>query len=260
MKSARWPYAAALLLGALWALLAHGPASWIAGMVSSASGQRLLLCDTQGSWHDGRARVVLNAGPQGRDARVLPGLLQWDISLRRLWQGAVGLSLRWPPLAADTLHAQWRAGIGAWSLTQGDATWRAAFAASLLEGLGTPWNTLAPDGIVRLDLQHARLRSSAGRMQWGGKLRVDATDMSSRLSSLSPLGSYRMDIDGEDSGVGLHLRTLSGALILAGDGAWNGQRLQFSGTARAAPGDEQALATLLGLLGQREGDHVRIGL
>ena len=114
--------------------------------------------------------------------------------------------------------------------------------------------------MVHVRLQDLSLRMAAGRLDLGGSLRAEAMDMSSRLSTLAPLGSYRVDVEGRGASASVRLSTLSGALILAGDGVWNGQRMQFSGTARAAPGREQSLATLLGLLGPRQGDHVRIGL
>lgn len=256
-----WPYAAALVLGVAWALLAHAPASWVADTVARVSGQRLLLCEARGDWRDGAARVVLSAGPEGHDASVLPGVLHWRVGLRDLWHGVVDLRLRWPPVADAELHWQARLGVGSWGLRQlGGPPWQADVPAALLQGLGTPWNTIAPRGLVSLELRQAALRSAAGRVQLRGNLRIDASNMSSRLSTVSPLGSYRVDILGQGPTARIRLSTLQGQLQLAGDGVWNGNRLQFSGTARAAPGHEQALATLLGLLGQPDGDHVRIAL
>jgi general secretion pathway protein N len=260
MTSRRWPYAVAVLLGCAWALLAHAPAAWVASAVAGASGGHVLLSNAQGSWRDGRALVVLSAGPQGRDASALPGQLSWNIGLRRLWAGVIELRLNWPPLAAGPLRARLEPRFGGWDLVQQGGPWMAAFPAVLLEGLGTPWNTLAPRGMVHVRLQDLSLRMAAGRLDLGGSLRAQAMDMSSRLSTLAPLGSYRVDVEGRGASASVRLSTLSGALILAGDGVWNGQRMQFSGTARAAPGREQSLATLLGLLGPRQGDHVRIGL
>ncbi len=258
---ARWHPAAALLLGIAWALVAHAPASWVADAVARLSGERLLLCDARGEWRDGVARVVLSAGPDGRDSSVLPGVLHWHVGLRQLWRGVLDLSLRWPQTSETALRWRARAGIGSWSLTQiSPAQWHANVAAILLQGLGTPWNTIAPRGLVRVGLDALRLSSAAGRLQLQGRLRVDAMNMSSRLSTLSPLGSYRVDIVGQGPTTQVHLSTLDGALRLAGDGVWNGNRLTFSGTARAAPQQRQSLATLLGLLGQPEGDHVRIAL
>ncbi len=257
----RSPTVTAIVLGAAWAVLAHAPASWVASAVTAASGQRLVLCDARGDWRDGEARVVIASGPQGRDSTLLPGTLHWSMGLGEFWRGALQLRLRWPALAQGALDWRAQARLRGWQLTQtGPSSWQAAFPASLLEGLGTPWNTLALRGLVRVELRHVELSSSAGRLDTRGGLHIEALHMNSRLSTLSPLGSYRVDLVGNGASAGLSLRTISGALVLAGDGVWNGQRLQFSGTARAAPGQQQALATLLGLLGRREGDHVRIAL
>ena len=58
--------------------------------------------------------------------------------------------------------------------------------------------------------------------------------MSSRLSTLSPMGSYRLTLHGGPS-PSLELSTLEGSLQLSGQGQWVAQRLRFSGVASAAP-------------------------
>ena len=82
--------------------------------------------------------------------------------------------------------------------------------------------------------------------------RLDAQQMSSRLSTLKPMGSYRLALQG---GVapGFTLQTLEGALQLSGSGQWVGGRLRFEGVATAAPDRLDALANLLNILGQRDG-------
>ena len=87
-----------------------------------------------------------------------------------------------------------------------------------------------------------------------GNLQLDALDVSSKLSTLSPMGSYRVSVHGGDSPT-LALSTLSGALLLNGSGQWVGQRLRFTGEAKAAAGSESALANLLNILGRRTGDR-----
>ena len=51
----------------------------------------------------------------------------------------------------------------------------------------------------------------------------------------------------------LDVQTLSGALLLQGNGQWVGGRLRFAGDAQAAPGNEEALANLLNIVGRRQG-------
>lgn len=96
-------------------------------------------------------------------------------------------------------------------------------------------------------------------MVMGGSVEFTARHMSSRLSTLQPLGSYRMTLTGGDS-PSLDLSTLEGALRLAGKGQWVGSRLRFSGEASAAPGMEAQLANLLNIIGRRQGERAIISL
>jgi len=105
-----------------------------------------------------------------------------------------------------------------------------------------------------LDLQWA-----AGRMVLGGQVQLDARAMSSRLSTLRPMGSYRLALAGGQAPT-LRLSTLSGALELSGSGRWVGERLRFAGEARAAPGREPALSNLLNIIGRRSGARSLISL
>jgi general secretion pathway protein N len=97
-------------------------------------------------------------------------------------------------------------------------------------------------------------------MRFAGRIRIDLADVASRLSALSPIGSYALSVTGQGADAQVTLRSDKGPLLLQGQGEWNGQSLRFSGTARAAPGSEAALGNLLSILGQRDGDHVRIAI
>ncbi len=126
--------------------------------------------------------------------------------------------------------------------------------ASLLSGLGTPWNTVDLQGQLRLATQALQLQLlwQSGRWRSEGSTRLEALAVSSRLSPLRPLGSYRLDILGGDSPQ-LQLSTLTGDLRLSGQGQWVGQRLHFQGEASASPERETALSNLLNILGRRQG-------
>jgi general secretion pathway protein N len=125
----------------------------------------------------------------------------------------------------------------------------------LLSGLGTPWNTLRLEGQLQLQSPGLDLQWAAGRSRVQGALTIEALDMASRLSTLRPLGSYRIALNaaaGSDSAT-VALQTLRGELQLQGDGQWVGGRLRFRGEASAAPGRETALANLLNIIGRRQG-------
>jgi general secretion pathway protein N len=95
-----------------------------------------------------------------------------------------------------------------------------------------------------------------------GTLQMDALAMASRLSTLRPLGSYRLQLDGGALGnpPRLRLQTLEGSLQMQGEGEWAGRGWRFRGEASAADGSEAALSNLLNILGRRAGARSVISL
>ena len=129
---------------------------------------------------------------------------------------------------------------------------RTHWPAAVLAGLGTPWNTLQIDGNLLLSTQGLSVEWNEGRLAVAGRAELTASRLSSRLSTLKPMGSYRITLTGGSPST-LQLDTLEGALQLTGTGQWIGSRLRFSGTASAAPEREAALSNLLNIIGRRSG-------
>ena len=101
-----------------------------------------------------------------------------------------------------------------------------------------------------------------GRLVVDGQVTVRAQDLSSRMATLRPLGSYQIDVrSGEDGGTTeIVLSTLRGDLQIQGTGQWVGGRLRFRGEAWASPNREAALANLLNIIGRRQGSRSIINL
>lgn len=253
-----WGWAVAgLVLGCLSAVLLFAPARWLGGLVSQASGGRLTLDDPLGSVWDGSARVTLTGGSGSLDAASLPGRVVWR--LRPAVSG--GLSLALQLQASCCLMQPW-----VWQLSPG---WRGAvlavsdhqsqWPAQWLSGLGTPWNTIQAQGQLALQTQGMRINWAQGRVQLSGSARLDALDMASRLSTLRPMGSYRISLNG-GAAPELLLATLSGQLQLSGRGEWVGGKLRFVGEASSAPESQAALSNLLNIIGRRSGERSFIKL
>ena len=136
---------------------------------------------------------------------------------------------------------------GAGTLAQWPAAW--------LTGLGTPWNTLRLAGTLALSSTGFAAESVQGRWILSGQAQLDLRSMSSGLSTLDTLGSYRFQLQGDERGdaARLSLSTTEGALQIMGNGQWAASRLRFNGQASAAPGSEAALSNLLNLIGRRQG-------
>ncbi len=251
---APWGWAVAgAITGLLAALVIWAPAAWAASALDRATDGRLQLADARGTVWDGSARLVITGGIGSADAAALPSRLEWQ--LRPALDGA-RLSLS----ASCCTTAPLALSLSAWAnsavLTVADGP-ASQWPASLLAGLGTPWNTLALDGTVQLQTRGLRLHWNAERLQVEGGAEVTLLDVSSRIATLRPLGSYRLRLAGGPT-PGLELGTLSGALTLEGRGQWIGGRLRFNGEARATPGREAALDNLLNIIGRRDGSRALI--
>ena len=250
-----WRWAAlGALIGMLLTLLAFAPARWLAHALQERTRGQLLLVNPRGTVWNGGANVVLASGAGGAEAVSLPGRLDWQ--LRPRWDG-VTADLQIPCCAAqplglralprsDGLRLEW---------SDGQSRWPAA----MLGGLGAPFNTLKPEGVLDVATRGFAMQWGNGQLGFAGRATVQATDISSSLSTLRPMGSYQVTLEGGGAPT-LLLTTREGALQLTGSGRWTGVALRFNGEASAAPGSEDALGNLLNIIGRRDGARSLITL
>lgn len=242
-------------LGLLLALLLFAPARWLAQALDSVSGGQLLLVNSSGTVWSGRADLLLTGGAGSRSQSALPQGLHWRLRPQLLGGGAPALALQLsapcctPAPLALTLRPRW--GGAELHSAASSSHWPA----ELLSGLGTPWNTLRLEGRLALQTAGLTLSWTQGRAQLQGALALEALDLASRLATVRPLGSYRLELKAAADGhtATLDLQTLRGALLLQGSGQWVGGRLRFQGEGSASPGTEAALTNLLNIMGRREG-------
>lgn len=250
-----WAWACAgVLVGAVLATLVFAPARWLSAVLNQASGGRTLLEDARGTLWNGSATLTLSGGAGSQDAATLPSRLIW-----RLRPGASGITLALT--APCCLQQPWvwqvqpRWGGGSVRMSDAPSTWPA----ELLSGLGTPFNTLALSGKLALQPSALHISWVAGRLQLAGQLALQMQDISSRMSTLQPLGSYQLNLVGGAT-PNLQLTTLSGPLQLSGSGQWVGGHLRFTGEATANAEYQVALANLLNIIGRRSGARAIIKL
>ena len=236
-------------------VLLQAPAQWLAVAVAAASQDQVQLVQAAGSVWSGSARLEFTGGAGSRDHMALPGRIQWH--LRPAWTG-LNLALQADCCTSSPLQLALSPRWGGGLLTV-ENTPPSHWPASLLVGLGAPWNTLQLQGQLRLSTQNLSVLWSAGRPQISGQAELQVLDASSRLSTLKPLGSYRLVLQGGDSPT-LELSTLDGPLQISGSGRWVGARLRFNGEVRAVPEREQVLDNLLNIVGRRKGPRSLISL
>ena len=256
---AHWRAAVAgLMVGGLGGLLALAPAQWLADAVDAGTQGRVQLLQPQGRWWSGDAWLRWSAGQGGRDAVVLPDRLHWR--LQPAWLG-VDIALSQPCCMRGDQPMRWRTSLTGMRLVLPSQTWFQGSAA-WLTGLGTPMNTLKPEGLLRLSTQDLHLIQAGGRWQVQGSADVVLQDLSSAVSTLDRLGSYQIQLRGGPQGEGqLSVLTLNGPLQINASGQWlNRGGLRLRGEATAQPGQEAALDNLLNLLGKRQGARALLSI
>jgi general secretion pathway protein N len=224
-------------------LLTLFPAAWITPQFAKATGGHVNLVNPTGSlWH-GSASLMLAAGSDTSSATLLPGRIEWHTAFWPLFVGRVHMTMLQSdamptPITVDATRR------GA-TLSQGAI----AVPASLLTGLGAPFNTLDLEGNVQLAWSDWR----SFQQEAFGQLTVTLIDASSRVSLVKPLGSYRVVIQAEGNRSTVDLSTIKGSLMLNGHGTVSAGSTIFNGTASAAPEARDNLAGLLNLLGRPSG-------
>lgn len=251
-------------MGLSLALITQAPAHWLAQHIARASGERVLLQDPQGTVWNGSAQWVLNEGPLNVGASAhaavtpsnitsLPTRVTWQLGPRVDWAHArltlsatVASACCTPQPVRIDISPLWR-GV---QVQVSDHT--SHWPANWLVGLGAPWNTVQPEGRLQLHTTQLQWSQHAGQEKIQGQAELQIQQLATRLSTLRPLGSYRVQVQGGDTTT-LTLDTLEGSLLLTGTGQLLNGHVQFNGEATAEPDAQAALSNLLNILGQRQG-------
>ncbi|RKR43664.1 type II secretion system protein N [Paraburkholderia sp. BL17N1] len=237
------PWLVIAALSAAAVMLTMLPAAWITPQFAKQTGGHVNLVDPAGSlWH-GSATLMLAAGSDMSAATLLPGRIEWRTAFWPLFTGRVRMIMRHSEAMPEPIT------VDATPRTATVTAGAIAVPASLLSGLGAPFNTLDLQGNVQLSWSDWR---SFNREAFG-QLTITLTDVSSRVSLVKPLGSYRVLFQAQGESSTLDLTTTKGPLMLTGSGTVSAASTSFHGTASAAPEARDNLAGLLNLLGRPSG-------
>jgi general secretion pathway protein N len=241
------------LLGLLAATTFFAPAAWLGSAIAASSQGRVILNEPAGTVWNGSGQLVLSGGAGSRDATTLPGRIHWRLKPTRYLDLQLVIDAdccTQPSQSVNILMSPHLNGVTA-VVQPSQSTWPA----TLLTGLGAPFNTIDLQATLKLNTQVLTLEWLNNQLRLQGKAELDVLDASTRLSTLKPVGSYRLSFVGSQGEAlpSLNLETLSGGLLLSGKGQFSGNRWKFSGEASAAPNFEAALSNFLDIIGRRVG-------
>lgn len=235
----RWRLIAVGVAAYILGLLIMAPASLLDAALKQASDGRLRLSEAQGSLWSGSGQIeVRNAGGGSVEKTGIAKSVSWRLLPSSWLGGSVNCEIRLDQLDKPIVVAKF------WSrLEVSDAD--LSLPATAL-GLALP--KLAPLGLggeVAVHVAHLSVGNSGikgnATLLWRGA--------SSALSSVTPLGDYELNLDGNGAALHATLRTLKGPLQLDGQGAWaNGTAPVLQVRARIAPEQVEQLSPLLRMI------------
>lgn len=232
------------LVCVLFTAIIFAPAIWLNTLLQMKTDGRVVLGDPEGSLWNGSALIGVAMNKDSDLTSIVPGRFNWHLS-PILLLGQIELllensdALQQPVhISGNLRHAQ----VSPGSL---------ALPAKRLSGLGAPLNTVKPSGDMTLSWDALGLTFLDGSVAINGAMRLGLQNMASALSPIKPLGSYMINFVWRGKEADIDLKTEQGPMLLSGNGVLAQGHLQFSGQAQAQAGQEENLANLLNLLGQR---------
>lgn len=222
----------------LLTLLITAPAALLDKWLQSVTNGRLLLANSSGTlWHG----AATPAARQQHGELIVLHPMHWDIAIAPLFTGKIKARVQWDDLPPS---AAMQATIAFGQLELQNVLFR--LPAQVLEEISPILKPAQFRG--QFQVQSDNLAYSGNGLN--GNAVVDWNQASSALSSVVPLGNYRLTLAAAENRIRVNLTTTSGALLLQGQGNLStNQGLEFQGTAQAAEGKYDRLKALLHHLG-----------
>ncbi len=227
-------------------LVAFAPAKWATWGLARVSQGKLNLNQATGSLWRGQAELVLF---QPGTSPYHVGRATWRINLLPAVIGRLNFNLQ--VSGADMELA------GEVSLAHGAVRLqdlKAAFPSALLATFYPPAALIAPAGQMRFSASTLNIERTGIK----GEAELIWQNAASNLSSVNPLGDYRLYLNGRGRIAAVNLETTRGDLHLSGKGEWRVDEgyLQFQGTAKQLARAVE-LEPLLMLFGRDQGNGQR---
>jgi general secretion pathway protein N len=239
MKKTRWLlYAVFGLVFYLLFLIIEMPASWLAWGLNRYTQGTVRLDPIAGSLWGGKGRLVIYYPPTTPHEF---GQTEWRINPLWLIAGRVQLSVQ---TSHQDRQIKTTLGVARNNFMLNDTA--AELPAPFIARIYPPLSLISPQGKVRISTEG--LTFSPDKMQ--GAAALEWLNAGSSLSSVQPLGDYRLEITGAEKNANLKLTTLRGDLEFTGQGQWQTHtgQLQINGSAlpRARAGELESLLNMIG--------------
>lgn len=246
MNMRRRPFWVLFVLTFMSLAIAHAPASLVSGIISKASGDTLVLANTDGTLWQGAGTPAIRRS--GGGYIPLPAI-HWELSPLTLFGGK--LLIQFTRDDAPTLPAM------------------AVIVSPRQIDIHDAALTLPPEIVGELVPMLRPLQFTGQFLVNSPALTIASNTITgtatatwrhagSALSQVNPLGNYQITLTATGSQINIALTTQSGALLMNGQGSWSPTGgLNFSAEAQATAESQDKLAELLVYLGPETRPGVR---
>lgn len=238
MKHIGWRLYVLFAIVFLLTLIATAPATLLSRLAESSSKGQFLLVNATGTLWQGSAAPAIR---QHSGSLQVLERLNWNIELSAMLTGKLVTQLRWD----NVVQAQpmvVKVSFGQIELNNVILP----LSAQLLGELSPLLKPVQLSGQMQISSSQFKF----SRQGMSGNAVAEWSNAGSVLSSVKPLGHYRINLVGSGQRLDMILTTTSGVLLLAGKGSFApDQGLRFQGTARAAPESKGGLDELLNNFG-----------
>ena len=238
MKKIGWRTIALFAIAFIITLMVTAPATLLAGIVEAGSDGQFVLANATGTVWQGSATPAIR---QRAGNLVALEKLHWEIDLLPLFTGKIITRLRWDNVEQALPMVA--------TISPGQIELRNAVLPLQAVILGELSPILQPVQLSgKMQIKSDQFTFSKAGIN--GSAVADWINAGSVLSSVNPLGSYRMNLAGAGERLDVTLLTTSGVLLLEGKGNFTrDQGLNFQATARAAADSKGSLDELLNNFG-----------
>ncbi len=224
-------------------LIVTAPASLMEWVLPRLVNGRLEITQPEGGFWHGKAQQVMFKKNDGSQKQL--GSLEWEILILPMFKMelATKVALEHGQNKSQGVVAK---SLGKFHIREMNTTLPIEVFAELMP----TWQIWKPEGDLILKSKDFVI---------GKKLQGEAIaewlNASVSLSRIKPLGSYHMDLQGDNGVARIRVSTLSGVLRITGKGKWSGDRgVEFQGIAQAEPARKAELQDLLKLMGKEQGN------
>ncbi len=243
----RWHrYAVAALLCYFLFLVVFAPARWAGWGVARLSQGRLSLTQATGNLWRGQGELILF---QSNTSPYYAGRVTWRINPLPVIIGRLSFSTQ---VSGTDMQLDGNIDLSRGTVQLHNV--KAEFPSVLITTFYPVAGLIAPSGRLRFNASTLLI----GRSEIKGEADLLWQNAASSLSSVNPLGDYRLYLNGRGKVATVSLETMRGDLRLNGQGEWRVEegRLQFRGSAKQLARSAE-LEPLLALFGNDQGKGQR---